>query len=348
MLELDGETVLRSPSRSSATSTPGWRRPARSSCTSRGRPTSPGWTTSRRSSTSWSSPSAVEQLLEHRGAPPGHLDPHADVRAQPGVSSHLLWLATNGSDVGAINMLVYGWRDRELVLAFFEKVTGLRMNHNYIRPGGVAADLPDGWRDDVAAICEAIPRRMDEYDASSPASPSSRTASRASGPCRPRGHRPRRHRAAAAVDRRGVGPAPGQPYLAYDEVDFDVIVGTQGDCWDRYAVRLNEIRESIRIVRQILDMMPAGRLPDPGQEGHAAAAQPHRRVHGSPHPPLQAVHRGVPGAAGRGLRAGREHLGARAGLLHRVGRHRTSPTGCTCGPQLRQPAGAGADGCEAA
>ena len=80
------------------------------------------------------------------------------------ISSHLLWLATNGSDIGAINMLVYGWRDREMVLAFFEKVTGLRMNHNYFRPGGVAADLPDGWRDDVLALCEAIPRRMDEYD----------------------------------------------------------------------------------------------------------------------------------------------------------------------------------------
>ena len=60
------------------------------------------------------------------------------------ISSHLLWTATNGADLGALNMLVYGWRDRELVLAFFEKVTGLRMNHNYIRPGGVAADLPDG------------------------------------------------------------------------------------------------------------------------------------------------------------------------------------------------------------
>ena len=80
------------------------------------------------------------------------------------ISSHFLWLATNGADIGAINMLVYGWRDREMLLAFFEKVTGLRMNHNYFRPGGVAADLPDGWRDDVLALCEAIPRRMDEYD----------------------------------------------------------------------------------------------------------------------------------------------------------------------------------------
>src|ERR1700735_129897 len=80
------------------------------------------------------------------------------------ISSHMLFLATSSADIGAINMLVYGWREREVLLNFFEKVTGLRMNHNYFRPGGVAADLPDGWRDDVAALCEAIPKRMDEYD----------------------------------------------------------------------------------------------------------------------------------------------------------------------------------------
>ena len=76
-----------------------------------------------------------------------------------------------------------------------------------------------------------------------------------------------------------------------------------GDCFDRYAIRLNEIRESIRIVRQILDAMPDGRLPHPGQEGHAAAAGPHRRVDGSADPPLQDLHRGLQGARGRGLRA---------------------------------------------
>ena len=176
------------------------------------------------------------------------------------VSSHFLWLATNGSDVGAISMLVYGWRERELVLAFFEKVTGLRMNHNYIRPGGVAADLPDGWRDDVAAICETIPQRHGRVR-----QPPDRPAHL---PGAPAGRRcPRRPSTAIALGvtgplLRSTGVAwdlrRDMPYLAYDEVDFDVIVGTQGDCWDRYAVRLNEIRESIRIIRQILDMMPAG------------------------------------------------------------------------------------------
>src|SRR2546430_17645900 len=65
------------------------------------------------------------------------------------IASHLLWQATNGMDVGAISMMLYGWRERELCLAFFEKTTGLRMNHNHIRPGGAAAQLPPGWRGEL-------------------------------------------------------------------------------------------------------------------------------------------------------------------------------------------------------
>jgi NADH-quinone oxidoreductase subunit D len=175
------------------------------------------------------------------------------------ISSHFLWLATNGSDIGAINMLVYGWREREILLGFFEKVTGLRMNHNYIRPGGVAADLPDGWRDDVRAICETIPKRMDEYDNLLTGQPIVHKRLQGVGPLS----------ADTALGLGVTGPllrASGipwdvrrdTPYLAYDEVDFDVIVGTEGDCWDRFAVRINEMRESVKICEQILDAMPAG------------------------------------------------------------------------------------------
>jgi NADH-quinone oxidoreductase subunit D len=175
------------------------------------------------------------------------------------ISSHFLWLATNSSDIGAINMLVYGWRDREMVLAFFEKVTGLRMNHNYIRPGGVAAELPDGWRDDVLALCEAIPRRMDEYDNLLTGQPILQNRLQGVGPLT----------AETAIGLGLTGPLlrstgvawdlrRDQPYLAYEDVDFDVIVGTEGDCWDRYAIRFNEIRESVKIVRQVADLMPSG------------------------------------------------------------------------------------------
>ena len=80
------------------------------------------------------------------------------------VSSHLMWMATNGMDLGSTSMMIYGFREREMVLAFFEKTTGLRMNHNFIRPGGVAADLPDGWEDDVDVICDTVLARTYEYD----------------------------------------------------------------------------------------------------------------------------------------------------------------------------------------
>jgi NADH-quinone oxidoreductase subunit D len=175
------------------------------------------------------------------------------------ISSHFLWLATNSADLGALNVLVYGWREREMVLAFFEKVTGLRMNHNYFRPGGVAADLPDGWRDDVLALCEAIPRRMDEYDDLLTGQPIMQNRLQGVGPID----------AETAIGLGLTGPLlrstgvawdlrRDSPYLAYDQVDFDLIVGTNGDCWDRYAIRFNEIRESVRIIRQIVDLMPPG------------------------------------------------------------------------------------------
>ena len=150
---------------------------------------------------------AVEQLLEVE-VPPRAMWIRMLMLELNRVSSHLLWLATNGLDVGAIGMMIYGWRERELILAFLEKVTGLRMNHNYIRPGGVAADLPDGWRDDVLAILRDVP---------APAGRVRRHADRAAdlperqqgvgALSRRAGHRPRHDRPAAAVDRRGVGPA---------------------------------------------------------------------------------------------------------------------------------------------
>ena len=80
------------------------------------------------------------------------------------ISSHLLFMATNGMDIGAVSMMLYGFREREEVLRFFQKVTGLRMNHNFIRPGGVAADLPAGWRDEVLGLLDALPQRLAEYE----------------------------------------------------------------------------------------------------------------------------------------------------------------------------------------
>jgi NADH-quinone oxidoreductase subunit D len=175
------------------------------------------------------------------------------------MSSHLLFLATNGMDIGAVSMMIYGWREREQVLRFFQKVTGLRMNHNFIRPGGVAADLPAGWRDDVLELLDVIPGRLEEYDILMTGQPIWRERLQGVGVIT----------AEEAIALGATGPIlrstgvpfdlrRDMPYLHYSEMEFDVIVGSYGDAFDRYAIRLNEIRESMRIVRQILDRMPSG------------------------------------------------------------------------------------------
>ena len=175
------------------------------------------------------------------------------------MSSHMLFLATNGMDLGAVGMMLYGWREREEMLRFFEKVTGLRMNHNYIRPGGVAVDLPEGWRDDVLELLDALPERLEEFDVLMTGQPIWRERLQGVGLITAR----------EAIALGATGPILRStgipwdlrrdlPYLYYDELEFDVVVGTYGDCFDRYAIRLNEIRESMLIVHQILDMLPPG------------------------------------------------------------------------------------------
>lgn len=175
------------------------------------------------------------------------------------ISSHLMWMATNGMDVGSTSMMIYGFREREMVLSFFEKVTGLRMNHNFIRPGGVAADLPDGWYDDVLAIIDTIPGRLKEYGEMLTGQPIFRERTVGVGILT---QEQAISLATSGPVLRSTGVAwdlrKDMPYLAYDEVEFDVIIGSIGDTFDRFAVRLSEIGESIRIVRQIIDKMPMG------------------------------------------------------------------------------------------
>ncbi|MBK6503548.1 MULTISPECIES: NADH-quinone oxidoreductase subunit D [Candidatus Neomicrothrix] len=175
------------------------------------------------------------------------------------LSSHMLFLATNGMDLGAVGMMLYGWREREETLRFLEFVTGLRMNHNFIRPGGVAADLPDGWQAELESVLDLIPGRLQEFDKLMTGQPIWRERLQGVGVIT----------AEEAVTLGATGPilrSTGyawdlrreQPYLAYEQLDFDVIVGSYGDCFDRYAIRVNEIRESIKILRQCIDMMPKG------------------------------------------------------------------------------------------
>jgi NADH-quinone oxidoreductase subunit D len=175
------------------------------------------------------------------------------------ISSHSTFLATNGMDLASTTMMIFGFRERETMLRIFEKITGLRMNHNYIRPGGVAADLPEGWRDDVLVLLDRMPDQLDDYDELFTNQPIWRERSEGVGVIGPK----------ACLALGVTGPmlrAAGvpwdlrrdEPYLFYDQVEFDVIVGTYGDVFDRYAVRINELRESLKIVRQVLEKLPPG------------------------------------------------------------------------------------------
>jgi NADH-quinone oxidoreductase subunit D len=175
------------------------------------------------------------------------------------MSSHLLFLATNGMDLGAVSMMIYGWREREETLRLLEMITGLRMNHNFIRPGGVAADLPDGWRDATLRVLDLVEPRLEEYEVLMTGQPIWRERLQGVGVIT----------ADEAIALGATGPIlrstgvpwdlrRDEPYLFYDQVEFGVVVGSYGDCFDRYSIRLNEVRESMAIVRQILDKMPAG------------------------------------------------------------------------------------------
>ena len=247
------------------------------------------------------------------------------------MSSHLLFLATNGLDIGAVSMMIYGWREREIVLRFFQKVTGLRMNHNFIRPGGVAADLPAGWRDDVMELIDTITPRLVEYDTLMTEQPIWRERLQGVGTLTPQ--------EALALGATGpilrstgcaVGPPPGHALP---------------------ALRPGRVRRDRRLLRRLLRPLrhPAqrgprvdahrppdpgpdagGRLPDPGQEGHAAAARPHRRVDGGPDPPLQDLHRGLQGARRARPTSASRARGARSAATSSP-TARPSPTGCTSG-----------------
>ncbi len=181
------------------------------------------------------------------------------------ISSHLVALATNGMDIGALSMMIYGIREREMILAFFEKTTGLRMNHNYIRPGGVAADLPPGWRQDVQEILDTLPPRLEQYDDLLENNPIWVGRTKGVGvitseECIAYGITgPTLRSTGVEWDLRKAFP-----YSGIETYEFAVPVGGAGDVYDRYRIRVREIHESLGIVKQAMDRMPSGdyRLDD--------------------------------------------------------------------------------------
>ncbi len=175
------------------------------------------------------------------------------------ITSHLLWFGTFLLDLGATSPMFYAFRDREKIFKLFEDLTGARMMYNYYRFGGVIADMPEGWLDKVRLVIDDLPKRFDEYEALVNKNPIFLDRTIGVGYLDPQQAiqygvtGPTLRGSGIALDQRKTNP-----YLCYDEVEFDVPVGKNGDCYDRYKIRVQEMRESIRIIRQCIEKMPGG------------------------------------------------------------------------------------------
>ncbi|MCM6775332.1 NADH dehydrogenase (quinone) subunit D [Nocardia sp. CDC159] len=175
------------------------------------------------------------------------------------ISSHLVALATGGMELGALTPMLFGFRERELVLDIFELITGLRMNHAYIRPGGLAQDLPEDGVPKIRELLALMPSRLRDLELLLNENPIWKARTRGigyldltacmalgvTGPCLRSTGLPHDLRKA-------------QPYCGYENYEFDVMTDTGCDAYGRYLIRVNEMKESLKIVEQCLDRLRPG------------------------------------------------------------------------------------------
>jgi len=175
------------------------------------------------------------------------------------IISHLLWLGSYLLDLGATTVIMYGFRDREKLLDFMEELSGQRMMFNYFRYGGVNNDVPDGWLERVDEFCDYFNKIIPDYEALINKNPIFLARTQNIGVI------PKK----LAIDYGVCGPilrASGvkydirknEPYSIYDRFDFDIPVGKNGDCLDRYLVRMEEMRQSVKIIKQAIKQIPKG------------------------------------------------------------------------------------------
>lgn len=175
------------------------------------------------------------------------------------VASHLVWIGTSSLDLAAMSVFLYAMREREMILNVFEMVSGARMMTTYIRPGGLWRDVPDGFDPAVREILEVLPRRIDEYESMLTKNELFLDRTRKIGvistdQCKQYGLTGPVIRATGlAYDLRKA-----RPYNGYEQYDFHVPTQTGGDVYARYLVRVEEMRQSLAIVRQALDKLPGG------------------------------------------------------------------------------------------
>jgi NADH-quinone oxidoreductase subunit D len=175
------------------------------------------------------------------------------------IGSHLIWFGTHALDLGATTPFLYAWREREHILDINELVSGVRMMTSFIRVGGLMADVPDEFGGMVEQVITTFPKRIDEYELLITNNPIWVERTRGLGTitaeeCLQYG--------ASGPVLRGSGVAydlrKAQPYSSYDHFDFDIPVGTRGDVYDRYLCRMQEMRESVKIIEQAYRNLPDG------------------------------------------------------------------------------------------
>ncbi len=180
------------------------------------------------------------------------------------LASHLLWLGTHVMDLGAITVFLYSMRERELILDLLEMQTGARLTLNAQRVGGFPKDLPPGFGEKLEAFLDIMPGRINEYDALLAENPIFLRRVKGVG-------------VISAEDAiqwgltgpslRGSGVAydirKAMPYAVYDRLDFEIPVGTHGDVYDRYLVRMEEMRQSVKLIRQAWEQLPDGPVLTP-------------------------------------------------------------------------------------
>jgi len=175
------------------------------------------------------------------------------------ITSHLVWLGTSGLELGAISIFFYAYRERDRALDLFEMISGERMNNRFFQVGGCAEDMPPGFEKLLREFVTEMPSRIDEYEGLLSQNPIWLERTRGVGSLP----------ADQLIDLGITGPAlraagvdldlrKARPYSGYEHFDFSVPVGTNGDAYDRYLIRLREMRESVRIIEQCLDGLPEG------------------------------------------------------------------------------------------
>jgi NADH-quinone oxidoreductase subunit D len=175
------------------------------------------------------------------------------------IMSHLVWLGTTALDLGAISMFWYCFREREKILDLFEYSSGQRMHTRYFQVGGVFEDIPRGWEEKCRVFLRDMPNRVDQYG--DLLNRNEIVLRRLRGVC-PLDEQTLLELGVTGPLLRAAGNPwdlrKAMPYSSYEDFEFRIPVGTTGDNWDRYAVRLAEMRESVRIIEQALDGLPEG------------------------------------------------------------------------------------------